>query len=790
MVNNSEVQKSFQTLAQLLANNQLSVKTVNSEMNIDSVLQSIAVNADESGRIQGYLPSNILYDNGKFRDVNNKFTINPDGTFSSTDFVFQEGLIKNTTNTVLYDPNTKKLKYNKVTYDGVNNKLEENNKKFTIDNIGNLNAGENFKFENDKVSVGNLEYINNKVSVGNLKYDAAKQNEIIFGEDIMYDLNNKVIKKLDDSVIIDQEGKIMARKNDDGYDFIYDVTGDILARNDFVYKTSGEISARDLIYRPSGEISARDLIYRPSGEISARDLIYRPSGEISANDLIYQNNIVKNKDNIFEYNTTTKAFNADYLGKNTDGSNKYNFNMDTTGDVKVYPNATNIDHDVKYYKGQNIIEVKDINYNFNTKLIKTAGLNNILYDTTNNILKALPDSFDNYNFYMDKEVIQAGYNPTSNTYYFKSDGKTLNFKPNPNTPGTYEIVNDGTNTKIKDLIYDGTVLQNKDKTFIYDTNKNAVDIIGNNIIRYMLSKNGYLLSNDDGTYRLTQGTVRDISNNLDIPAVYTFNKFGELIDSPNFYDEVIIMKKAANVGTSGHLHIRKVFFYDINGYTGSNTGSLLMMSEISGLHGENMNLESVGTQTNGLLTMDNLFRATEFFPYWSGHGRPSVDNVIRIQFKKPIKLFSMRIDNRLNGLQNRIRGTVIYFRKNGNSLAKIDIDAPNITKDTTLNQFPLYNYNVNMFKNRGYTAPLHQPFTNNQDQWVVNPGSSMWRFFGTGINNGEFYDNIKQPYGFDWTKEKGDQQNPPNPLIYECRPWIALLVPTIAGTIDQRDDYK
>jgi hypothetical protein len=956
LINNSEVQKSFQTLAQLLANNQLTVKPVNTntDIDIDRILQNIAVNADESGRIRGYLPSNILYDNGKFRDVNNRFIINPDGTFSSTDFVFQEGLIKNTNNTVLYDPNTKKLKYNKVTYDGVTNKLEENNKKylinqegdikaeeinylynnntfttpfvsydintkvlkqkdnkFTIDNIGNLNAGDiiyeertgnvtvkdliynkntdriskgsQFVYDADKnltlnngdllytvdgtikknnnryqinkdgiITAENFKFENEKVTVGNLDYDVTKQNEIVFGEDIMYDFNDKVIKKLDDSVIIEQYGKIKARKNNDDYDFIYDTTGDITARdlvyaengditardlvyrpdneitarNDFVYKPSGEISARGLVYKPDKEISARDFVYKSDNEISARDFVYSPNGDIIAKDILYQNNIVKNRDNIFEYNTTTKAFNADYLGKNANGTNKYNFNMDNTGDVKAYPNATNTAYDVKYDKQDDTIEIKDIIYDKKSNIFIKAGPNYILYDINNNIFKALQDSSDNFNFVMDKGVIQAQYNNVTKKYYFNLNGKNIDIKPNADVKNdisidttnnivralagdssdynfvmdkgtinanwdpiskTYLMQINGNAIKIKDLLYENSLLSNQSKTIKYNIINNTLDITGpdNTITRYMID-------NNTGDY-ISTVKLLDVSNNKLVDATYKFNKYGTLIDSPNFYNEIIIMKKAEDVTKSGALHIRKIFMYDINGYTAkeststtTSTGTILTLNDIDELVGENMNHASIGSNVNyGALNQNNLL-VDGSTPYFSGHGIAAVNGVnvnqaIRIRFKKSRRLASIRIDNRLDCCQRNIHGTVIYFRKNGNSLAKIDILAPtnangiNITTATTIDNFPLQKYNVDMFKNRGYTAPLHQPFLNNQQQWLSHAGSSMWRFFGAGYVNTTLNNT-----GGNWTSTTN----------YPFRPWIALLVPTIAGTLDQRDDYK
>ena len=901
LINNSEVEKSFQTLAQLLSSNKLSVKPVDANTDISKELENIAINVDKNGRIQGYLPSNIVYDNGKYRDVNNKFTINTDGTFSSTDFVFQEGVIKNSNNSVLYDPVTKKLKYNKVTYDGVNNKLEENNKKyninqegditseginylynnntfttpfvsydintkilkqkdnlFTIDNIGNFNAGgiiyeeqtgnmmvkdlvynkntdkitkgSEFIYDTDKnlslndgdllytvdgtikknnqyeinkegiVTAENFKFENDKISVGNLDYDLTKQNEIIFGEDIMYNFDDKVIKKIDDSVIIEQDGKIMARKNNDGYDFTYDITGDIKAR-DLVYAESGDITARDLVYKSDNEITARnDFVYTPNNQITARGLVYQPNNEINARDFKYfadgsiyardffykpdkgivtgdisfENNILKKIDNSFEYNTTTKVFNADYLGKNANGTNKYNLNMDNKGNVKVYPNTTNTAYDVNYYKQYNNITMKDLTYDLVSNKIIKAGPNFVLYDVTNNIFKALPDSYDRYNFVMDKGVIQAQYNPTSNTYYFKSDGKTLNFKPNPKAPGTYEVVHDGTNTKIRDLIYENDLLRNQSNTFKYDTNKNAVDVGGTTVTRYMLD-------NNTGNYKITRGTLTDISDDKKIiPEVYTFNKFGTLIDSPNFYDEVIIMKNKEDTNNNP-LHIRKVFLYDMNGYTGTagSIGTLIPASDLT-LFSENM----------GSFTKDNLLVDSTNPPMFNGHGlgTGNVNEVIRIKLTTPRKLASIRIDNRIDCCQSRIHKTIVYFRKNNITLAKIELKAPtdssgkiNIIKDTPLNSFPMYIDSIETLRKRGRT--VHEPYLlepTNSKTWMTYGGPSVWRFFGTGLYGTTFY-NLQNGAagGGNWSGS-----------LYGLRPYVVLPVPTVAGTLDEKDDYK
>jgi hypothetical protein len=932
LINNSEVEKSFQTLAQLLSNNKLTIKPIDANTDITKILENIAINVDATGKIQGYLPSNIVYDNGKYRDVNNRFTINPDGTFSSTDFVFQEGLIKNINNTVLYDPNTKKLKYNKVTYDGINNKLEENNNKyyinqegdinaeginylydnntfntpfisydintkvlkqknnlFTIDNIGNLNTGgiiyeegtgnvtikdliynkntdtitkgSEFVYDADKnlsMNDGNLLYtvdgtikknnryeINkdglltaNKLSVdddkiiaGNLAYDLNKQDEIIFGNDIMYDFNDKIIKKLDDSVIINKEGKIMAKKNEDGYDFTYDVTGDIKAR-DLLYKPNNEISARGLVYKPNNEITARDLVYKSSGELTAKDFVYSPNGDIIAKDILYQNNIIKNKDNSFEYNNTTKTFNADYLGKNANGTNKYNFNMDNTGNVKVYPNATNTAYDVNYNKGDNIT-VKDLTYNLVTNKIIKAGTNYFEYDMTNNKLQALKDSNNKYNFIMDKGVIQAEYNPKTDKYYFNMNGKKIDIKPNTdlkndvsidtldnkilamagdssdynfimengkikanwntvaknyyfNLDGkTINIKPDGTGTK--DLIYENNLLYNQNKTFKYDTAKNAVDVIGtsNTITRYMLD-------NNTGNYTVTVGTVRDISNNEIFPATYTYNKFGELIDSPNFYDEVIIMKKAVDVSVYGPLHIRKVFFYDISGYTGlgDSVGTLIPTSDISGVFGENMDNPAIETHPYyGPLNVQNLLAINNTITF-SGHGNlKTKDQTIRIKFTRPRKLASIRIDNRNDQEQRRIHKTIVYFRKNNITLAKINLDAPTIngninitnpnTKTDYMSIFPIYQQTNTILSNRGIT--LHTRYKNDIIEWLTNPGASIYRFFGTGFEKST---SVFRNSG------SGDWAYAASPINYEFRPWIILPVPTIVGTLDQKDNYK
>ena len=691
LINNSEVEKSFQTLAQLLSSNKLSVKPVDANTNIDSVLQSISA----SDKVQVSLPSNIVYDNGKYRDINNKFSINTDGTFEASDFIFQDGLIKNPNNTILYDPVTKKLKYNNVTYDGVTkkleendkkfsintdgtisssnflfkdgliqnanntilfdpnnkilkynnvtydgvtNKLQENNNKFIIDNSGNLNLnagelmyeretgnvrvkdlnyeegsgnvrvkdlvynknadkitkGSDFVYDANKnltlnnnngnllytvdgiITAGKFNYNKNinKVSVGNLDYDTTKENEIIFGKDIMYDFNNKIIRKLDNSVIIDQEGKIMARKNNNGYDFTYDITGEILAK----------------------------------------DLVYKPNGEISTTDLIYQNNIIKNKANTFDYNTITKVFNSEY--------------------------------------------------------------------TT------------------------------------------------------------------------------------------------------------------------TQGTVTDISDNKVRPAIYSY-KNGAIIDSPNFYDEVIIMKKAADIGTPPNnssnwkpLHIRKVFLYSMDAYTGlDNSYGTLIPGNESNFEVDHLNMDGF-TNISGNLSVASLLADDPNAPNFACHGKEieNIDNVIRIKLKKPTRLASIRIDNRINGNQERIHKTIVYFRKNGVTLAKINLDAPtntsniiNINNDTKITDFPIYQQSERILVNRGRI--LHQPYMNNDKSWWIadNPVSkpSLYRFFGTGLlgsnffNRDYFYNFDRKPLdtGGDWSVANA----------YADRPYIILPVPTIIGTIDQKD---
>jgi hypothetical protein len=520
--NNSEVELSSeaelgcQTLAQLLSNNKISVKPIDSTVNIEDILNTISKNVDAEGRIHGYLPSNIIYDNGIYRDTNNRFTINPDGTFSSNDFIFQEGIIKNTNNTVLYDPNTKKLKYNNVTYDGIDNNLKENDNLFTLDNSGQLIAGE----------------------------------------------------------------------------IIYDVDGTIRQKN-----------------------------------------------------------------------------------------NRFNYNLNR------------------------------------------------------NELKAFPDASNNYNFLMDNTSIQSQYDPIKKRY-----NVTLN--------------NDN---------------------FTINTNN-----IFDELITYNKATNNY-----NNTIKLM-----DVSENILVDINYPINCIN-IIDSPNFYDEVIILKKAADVNKYGPLNIRKIFFYDMSGYSLNTTksdGTLLTypndFDTTTPVSGVNMDSTLTADNLLNLLVDDNTLN-------YSGLGTTNVDNVIRIKFKKPRNLATIRIDNRLDGNQKNIMNTIIYFRKNGNSLAKLELKAPthsngniNITSNTTINDFPLYKTTLDILNKRKLTingnlvsstspptdASSLPNYSNHIRELDINSGFSLWRFFGTGYIPVRTYSSVSNTFitsgNFSWR------------TLYNFRPWIALPVPS------------
>ena len=528
LINNSEVELSFQTLAQLLSNNKISVKPKDTTVNIkdiEDIINNISKNVDAEGRLLGYLPSNIIYDNGRYRDTNNRFTINPDGTFSSNDFIFQEGNIKRINDTIYYDPTTKKLKYNNVTYDEIANNLKENNNKYLISQEGNLS------------------------------------------------MNNG--------------------------DLLYTVDGTIRQKNNrYVIDNTGKVTARDLVYKLDGEISARDLVYKTDGEISARDLVYKPDGEI-----------------------------------------------------------------------------------------------------------------------------KAQYNSTNNTYKF---------------------------------------------------------VMNNNGVIKTRNSTGTRIDNLDGTYTVTRDNVTDVSNNLLVNATYIYNQSGVLIDSPNFYDEIIIMKRATDVGSDKPLHIRKVFLFSMDGYNGiDNSGTIVPIADILGVYHENMDDTFTSQSTYTPLTKENLLIDDTTTTY-TGRGKANTNNVIRIKFTKGINLASIRIENRLDFYQNRIHKTIVYFRKNGVSLAKINLDAPTdaagnlydtnnylyITNAMRMTNFPIYNQIIDILRKRGKDINTDPIYKNDIIKLFDYPGPSLYRFFGTGLANTIFINSGIG--GAIWTGSN-----------FQYRPMIILPVPTI-----------
>jgi hypothetical protein len=92
-----------------------------------------------------------------------------------------------------------------------------------------------------------------------------------------------------------------------------------------------------------------------------------------------------------------------------------------------------------------------------------------------------------------------------------------------------------------------------------------------------------------------------------------------------------------------------------------------------------------------------------------------------------------------------------------------------------LTNFPIYNQIIDILRKRGKdinTDPIYQK------QLTVKyldqiPGPSLYRFFGTGFHMTTF---TNYAIGQTWTFSK-----------FPFRPMIILPVPTVDGTIDQKD---